>query len=99
MSQIPYMLSAGWKTEQTYSTSNTVEYYQIRLKPYAQAYISISSIMNIDKLYYAKLSVELDKFIVNLFADVVIWYNGYFCIQAGWATQDIQLKLTSLMKF
>lgn len=80
------MLSAGWKTEQTYSTKNTVEYYQIRFEPYAQAYISIKNTINIDKLYYGEFTAELDKFIANVFADVVIWYNGYFCFQAGWAT-------------
>ena len=34
----PPVLKAGWETEQSYSTSDDVEYWQVRFKPYTTAY-------------------------------------------------------------
>ena len=76
--------TVGWETEQTYSTLNSIDYWQVRLKPYIQAKIYIQSQFNIVKTYYNELTIDLDQFMANVFGEMMIFKNGNICFNAGW---------------
>lgn len=74
----------GWETEQTYSTLSGVDYWQVRLKPYAQGKVYIQSQFNIVKTFYNEFVIDLDQFMANVFGELMIFKSGYICVNAGW---------------
>jgi hypothetical protein len=61
--------------------------------------LTLKSTLNIDKLYYNELLLDIGRFMINAFGEVMIFYNGYYCLNAGWKTEDILLSVQTSMKF
>eukprot|EP00349_Pseudokeronopsis_sp_Brazil_P005941 CAMPEP_0202963538 /NCGR_PEP_ID=MMETSP1396-20130829/7548_1 /ASSEMBLY_ACC=CAM_ASM_000872 /TAXON_ID= /ORGANISM="Pseudokeronopsis sp., Strain Brazil" /LENGTH=100 /DNA_ID=CAMNT_0049684845 /DNA_START=100 /DNA_END=402 /DNA_ORIENTATION=- len=74
------MLEVGWDVQQTFSSetisSASVQYWNMRLMPYAQASIYIQNTVDLGMLYFNELTVDLDQFLANVFLELRIYGNG-----------------------
>ncbi len=96
---VPPTVQIGWETDQTYSTESSIDYYQIRFKPYIQTQFSATNVLNVDRLFYNELTFELDKFMSNLFGEFKIYYDGHACFNFGYEVQDILFTIETAIKF
>ena len=58
-----------------------------------------TSILNIDGVTYNEFTVDIDKFMTNVFGEMMLYESGYLCFNAGWQVQNILLTLELAMKF
>ena len=93
------MTKIGWQTDQVFSTQGSTEYWQVRFKPYVEAYVVIKLIINIDRVYYNEITLDVPKFMTNVFVESFIYDDETVCINTGWQTQDIEVSVITAMKF
>jgi hypothetical protein len=95
----PPMVKIGWATDQVFSTDGAYEYWQVRFKPYVETAVTIKLTINIDRVYYNEITLDIPKFMTNVFVESFIYSDETVCINTGWQTQDIELSVITAMKF
>jgi hypothetical protein len=50
-------------------------------------------------VYYNELTLDIDKFMTNVFGEAYVYSDSTLCINFGWQSQDILLTLETAMKF
>lgn len=74
----------GWKTDQTFSTLNNIDYWQITFRPYLEGKIYMASQYTMFSSYYGDFLVDLQKFMANIFGEIIWWKDGNLCFNSGW---------------
>ena len=91
------MLELGWDVTQTFSTETVggaaEKYWNIRLKPYAEASIYIINTVDLTKAYFNEITLDLDQFLANVFGELRLYSSFDFCYGAGYQTDSITFRL------
>jgi len=53
----------------------------------------------VKEILYVELTGDIDKFMTNVFGEMVAKKNGNLCFNYGWSTEDILATVTLAIKF
>lgn len=84
LSMTPPMVKVGWQTDQVASSVSGDNYWQVRFKPYVEVAATIESELIIEDIYSNTLTVDVDKFMANIFAELYVFSTGEVCFNTGY---------------
>lgn len=98
------MLQIGWEFNQAFGSEDDdageeIKYYQLEFAPYYRAHVYFQSILNMSRLYYNELTVDLSKFKMNIFFSVILNAKGQLCTGVGYENEVIEFLVNSASRF
>ena len=87
-------VQAGWKWAPI-----TKSYWSYEVEAYIQSDFNFHPELNIEKIFYSELSVDLQKFKVGALVQAAVTTDLKFCLFVGWRLQQIVLSVINAMSF
>ena len=89
-------IEIGWEFEQQYTTTSTapiLRYHQFQWLIYGQGYFYMQMIMDVVRIFYDLLLVDMPKFKWKVFASSIITSDWKWCYGIGWENDEISLNI------
>jgi hypothetical protein len=71
----------------------SVNYWNLRLEPYADATVYIENLIDFTRLYYNKFAIDLEEVRANIFLELRMYFDSSVCVGVGYSIDNVLFKL------